>query len=48
MQESSNYLEQTALDYDLPLEQVKEVYAKYRGVTFYMALEQILTNNRNQ
>jgi hypothetical protein len=41
------YLNQTAIDYDLPISVVKRVYEKYRGVEFYTALEQLhqLTQN---
>jgi hypothetical protein len=47
MATSLNFLKQTALDYDLPLNEVKRVYEKYKGLEFYNALEQLLLDRRN-
>lgn len=47
MRTSLEFLKQTALNYDLPLTEVKRAYEKYRGVEFYKALEQLLADRRN-
>jgi hypothetical protein len=47
METSLGFLKQTASDYDLPLNEVKRVYEKYRGAGFYKALEQLLIDRRN-
>lgn len=44
---SIEFLKQTALDYDLPLTEVKRAYEKYKGAEFYKALEQLLVDRRN-
>jgi hypothetical protein len=41
-----NFLKQTALDYDISLNEVKKVYEQFRGLDFYSALEQILLDRK--
>jgi hypothetical protein len=48
METSLGFFKQTASDYDLPINEVKRVYEKYRGVEFYKALEQLLVDRRSR
>lgn len=44
--DKSSFIKQTALDYDLPVSKVKEVYKEHKGIAFHAALEQLLLDRK--